>query len=64
MSVYISRFLDILADRKAKSRMDGFVLFNSKAIDPSFRFKIGYVVQVSSRCGVSHSATQNLILLF
>ena len=40
------------------------MLFNSKAIDPSFRFKIGYAVQVSLMCGVSHSATQNLILIY
>ena len=39
--------MDILADRKASSRVDGVVLFNSAVIQPNYRFSIGYVVQVS-----------------
>ncbi len=42
----IFRFLDILADRKARSRVTGAVLYNSAMIRPNFRFSTGYVVQV------------------
>ena len=39
--------MDVLADLKASSRVDGVVLFNSAVMQPNYRFSIGYVVQVS-----------------
>ena len=44
--VVVYRLLDILADRKARSRVWGTVLFNARPREDNFRFSTGYVVQV------------------
>ncbi len=41
------RLLDILAGRKAKANVGGYVLVNGRPQPSNFRCKSGYVVQVS-----------------
>ena len=43
----VCRLLDILADRKSNTRVSGSVLVNGRLREDNFRFKTGYVVQVT-----------------
>ena len=44
------RLLDILADRKSRSRLSGTVLVNGQHQPKNFKCMNGYVVQVLSLC--------------
>ena len=52
-TVYLLSLLDVLADRKDRSRVGGYVLINGERQPQNFKCASGYVVQVHMGIGVT-----------